>query len=51
MNNPHPKAVSAPAALEVNRNPPGFAAPEGVDATEDGEVIGVSAEEQLQLRA
>jgi hypothetical protein len=31
--------------------PPGFAAPEGVDATEDGEVIGVSAEEQLQLRA
>jgi hypothetical protein len=31
--------------------PPGFAPPEGVDATEDGEVIGVSAEEQLQLRA
>jgi hypothetical protein len=31
--------------------PPGFAAPEGADATEDGEVIGVSAEEQLQLRA
>jgi hypothetical protein len=30
---------------------PGFAAPEGADATEDGEVIGVSAEEQLQLRA
>jgi hypothetical protein len=31
--------------------PPGFAPPEGEDATEDGEVIGVSAEEQLQLRA
>jgi DNA-binding transcriptional MerR regulator len=31
--------------------PPGFAAPEGADATEDGEVIGVSTEEQLQLRA
>jgi hypothetical protein len=29
--------------------PPGFAPPEGADATEDGEVIGVSAEEQLQL--
>jgi hypothetical protein len=31
--------------------PPGFAPPEGEDATEDGEVIGVSAEEQLQLWA
>jgi TolA-binding protein len=31
--------------------PPGFASLEGEDATEDGEVIGVSAEEQLQLRA
>jgi hypothetical protein len=31
--------------------PPGFAPPEGMDFTEDGEVIGVSAEEQLQLRA
>jgi hypothetical protein len=31
--------------------PPGFAPLEGKDATEDGEVIGVSAEEQLQLRA
>jgi hypothetical protein len=31
--------------------PPGFAAPEGADATEDGEVIGVSAEEQLHLWA
>jgi hypothetical protein len=31
--------------------PTGFAPPEGADATEDGEVIGVSAEEQLQLRA
>jgi hypothetical protein len=31
--------------------PPGFAVPEGADATEDGEVIDVSAEEQLQLRA
>jgi hypothetical protein len=31
--------------------PPGFALLEGEDATEDGEVIDVSAEEQLQLRA
>jgi hypothetical protein len=31
--------------------PPGFAPPEGKDAIEDGEVIGVLAEEQLQLRA
>jgi hypothetical protein len=31
--------------------PPGFAPPEGADAIKDGEVIGVSAEEQLQLRA
>jgi hypothetical protein len=31
--------------------PPGFAPPEGVDLIEDGEVLSVSAEEQLQLRA
>jgi hypothetical protein len=31
--------------------PLGFVPPEGADAIEDGEVIGVSAEEQLQLRA
>jgi hypothetical protein len=31
--------------------PLGFAPLEGEDASEDGEVIGVSAEEQLQLRA
>jgi hypothetical protein len=31
--------------------PPGFAPLEGEDATEDGEVIGIPAEEQLQLRA
>jgi hypothetical protein len=31
--------------------PPGFAPPEGEDAIEDGKVIGISAEEQLQLRA
>jgi hypothetical protein len=31
--------------------PPGFAPPEGEDATEDGEVIDVSAKEQLQLWA
>jgi hypothetical protein len=31
--------------------PPGFTPLEGEDVTEDGEVIGVSAEEQLQLRA
>jgi hypothetical protein len=31
--------------------PLGFAPPEGTDFTEDGKIIGVSAEEQLQLRA
>jgi hypothetical protein len=31
--------------------PPGFAPPEGDDTTEDDEVIGISVEEQLQLRA
>jgi hypothetical protein len=31
--------------------PPGFAPLEGEDTAEDGEVLGVSAEEQLQLRA
>jgi hypothetical protein len=31
--------------------PPDFAPPEGKDATEDDEVIGISAKEQLQLRA
>jgi hypothetical protein len=31
--------------------PTGFAPPEGEDAIEDGEVIGISAEDQLQLRA
>ena len=31
--------------------PPDFAPPEGADLTEDGEVLGVSAEEHLQLRA
>ena len=31
--------------------PPGFAPLEGADLTEDGEVLGVSTKEQLQLRA
>jgi hypothetical protein len=31
--------------------PPGFAPPEGKDAIEDGEVIDISSEDQLQLRA
>jgi hypothetical protein len=31
--------------------PPGFAPPEGANLIEDGEVLGVSAKEQLQLRA
>ena len=42
--------LSAPTAPKDNRNPPGFAPPEGADLTEDGEVLDVSAEEQLQLR-
>jgi hypothetical protein len=33
------------------QHPLGFTPPEGADATEDGEVIGVSTEEQLQLCA
>jgi hypothetical protein len=36
---------------EQPQPPPGFAPPEGANVIEDGEVIGVSAEEQLQLRA
>ena len=43
-----------PATARTSRRPilpPGFAPPEGVDVIEDGEVIGVLAEEQLQLRA
>jgi hypothetical protein len=36
---------------EQPQPPPGFAPPEGADVIKDGEVIGVSAEEQLQLRA
>jgi hypothetical protein len=52
MINQLSKAPSAPAAPEDNRkHPPGFAPLEGKDATKDGKVIGVSAEEQLQLRA
>jgi hypothetical protein len=31
--------------------PPGFAPPEGEDTIEDGEFIGISAEDQLKLRA
>lgn len=31
--------------------PPGFAPPEGEDAIEDGKVIGISTEDQLQLWA
>jgi hypothetical protein len=31
--------------------PPGFAHPEGEDIVEDGEIIGISAEDQLKLRA
>jgi hypothetical protein len=31
--------------------PPGFAPPKGEDTIEDGEVIGISAEDQLKLRA
>jgi hypothetical protein len=30
---------------------PGFAPPEGEDTIEDGEIIGISAEDQLNLRA
>jgi hypothetical protein len=36
----------APQAL-----PPGFALPEGEDTVEDGEVIGISIEDHLKLRA
>jgi hypothetical protein len=31
--------------------PPGFAPPEGKDAIEDGEVIGITAKDQLKLQA
>jgi hypothetical protein len=39
------------SSREQPQPPPGFAPPEGADVIEDGEVIGVSAEERLQLRA
>jgi hypothetical protein len=47
------KAPFAPAAPKDShkRYPPGFAPPEGEDVAEDDKVLGVSAEEQLQLRA
>jgi hypothetical protein len=46
------EAPYAPAAPEdYHKHHPGFAPPEGEDTTDDGEVIGVLAEEQLQLRA
>jgi hypothetical protein len=35
----------------LQASPPGFAPPEGEDATENGEVIDISAEDQLQLWA
>ena len=51
---PRPATRPTPATARTSRRPilpPGFAPPEGADATKDGEVIGVSTEEQLQLRA
>jgi hypothetical protein len=49
---PTPKGSLRTCSSGGQPQPPlGFAPPEGADATEDGEVIGVSAEEQLQLRA
>jgi hypothetical protein len=52
MNNSHPEgSLRTCSSGGQSQPPPGFAAPEGVDATEDGEVIDVSAEEQLQLHA
>jgi hypothetical protein len=44
---PAKTTLFALAAPKDNCNPPGFAPPEGADLTEDGEVLGVSAEEQL----
>jgi hypothetical protein len=49
---PTPKGTARTYSFEGQpQAPPGFAPLEGEDATEDGEVIGVSAEEQLQLWA
>jgi hypothetical protein len=52
-NQPTPKGSlrTCSSRGQPQQPPPGFAPLEGEDATEDGEVIGVSAEEQLQLRA
>jgi hypothetical protein len=40
-----------PMHLQLRRRTASFALTEGEDAIEDGEVIGISAEDQLQLRA
>jgi hypothetical protein len=49
---PTPEGSLRTCSSGGQQQPPlGFAPPEGADATEDGEVIGVSAKEQLQLRA
>jgi hypothetical protein len=49
---PTPEGSLRTCSSGGQQQPPlGFAPPEGADATEDGEVIDVSAKEQLQLRA
>jgi hypothetical protein len=47
------RAPRAPAALRgvPQAPPPGFIHREGEDIIEDGEIIGISAENQLKLRA
>jgi hypothetical protein len=50
---PPPKAPLRTCSSEGGPQapPPGFAPPKGEDTIEDGEVIGISAEDQLKLRA
>jgi hypothetical protein len=50
---PPPKAPLRTCSSEgaPQAPPPGFAPPEGEDTIEDGEVIGISAEDQLKLWA
>jgi hypothetical protein len=52
-NHPTPDGTVRTCISEgaVRAPPPGFAHPEGEDTVEDGEIIGISVEDQLKLRA
>jgi hypothetical protein len=53
QDNPMPDGTMRTCSSEgaPRAPPPGFAPPEGEDTIEDGEIIGISSEDQLKLRA